>query len=250
MCILPHKHRRWTDALLRFSVLDATPHKVPYVAPETTPAQPLASDSWFTQGSTLDAGLSPIGAGASPPPPPPMSQFRLVSSPYVPPLPPLPPPRPMFTTPPRAFTEDLMSDDPTPLNQFIPPPPPLLPPRQPFQSQSTPYFRSASPCCSVSQGKTEIRHLVYDLQRQLRKFEETLTTTFGTQFLRSLPATSMQSDPTALPGHNSSPFWLLPVLCASCSKNVAVLHQYTCENCRTVLVGCMSLIIESQLTDY
>jgi hypothetical protein len=228
---LPHKHRRWTDALLRFSVLDATLHKVP---DENTPAQSLASDSWFTQGSSFNAGLSPISARPSPPPPPPMPQFCFASSPYVPPL----PPPPMFANPPRAFTEDLMRDASTPL--FIPPPPPL-PHRQPLQSQSTPYLRSESPCCPVSQGKAEIRHLVYDLQRQLRKFEDTLTTTFGAQFVRSLPTTSTQSDSTALPGLASPPFWLLPVLCASCSKNVAVLQQYTCENCRTVLVGCTFL---------
>jgi next-to-BRCA1 protein 1 len=217
---LHHKNRVWTNALLRFSVLDATPHKTPCIAPETTttPAQPLMSDIWSTQGSTVSAGLPFIGAGGAQPPP-----LRPISLSHL--------PAPIFSTPPRAFTQTPMSVETTPLNHFTEPFFPSFSYGQSVQSQPTPDTQSMSSCCSIAQGKTEVQNLISDFQRNLN---DLLTKTFGPQSM-----SDSQNKPTISLTPPYQPFWLRPVLCVSCHKNVEGSRQFTCENCRTILVSWM-----------
>ena len=182
-------------------------------------------DVWTTQGSTVSAGLPPISAREAHPPP-----LRPL------PLSHLPPPPPMFYTPPRAFTQTPMSIETNPLDDFIEPFFPSFSQTQSVQSQPTPDARSTSSCCSIAQGKTEVQNLISDFQRNLN---DVLSKTFGPQTTRG--SQNVPSSSSLPPTPPNQPFWLLPVLCVSCHKNVAALRQFTCRNCCTIFVSWMLL---------
>jgi len=188
--------------------------------PEATPPRPLMSDIWSTQGSTVSAGLPFIGAGAQPPICRPISLSHF-------------PPPPIFSTPPRAFTQASMSTETPPLNNFMESFVPSVSHHQPVQSQSIPGTRSMSPCSSMDQKKAEIQNLLSDFQRNL---DDILTKTFGPQ---PIPITHPSSTLPLTPPN--PPFWLPPIICASCARNVATLRQFTCENCCIIMASQMLL---------
>lgn len=207
-----HNNRLWTNALLRFTVSDV-PNETPCLVPEASPTQPM-SDIWSSRGCTASASLPYISASDAQP-----SPLRYI------------PPPPVFPTPPRAFTQTPMNAESPPLISFMPTHCSF--PRESGQSHLTPDEQSTTSCCSIAQGKAEIQNLISDFQRNL---DVTLNRTFGSQ---STASTQNVQPNQALPSPINQPFWLLPVLCVSCQKNVAALRQFTCDNCRTILVSCM-----------
>jgi hypothetical protein len=178
------------------------------------------TDIWSTQGSTVSAGIPFLGAsGAGVPPPPP----RTMSLSHL--------PTPIFPTPPRAFTHTPMDVEAT-----VPKYPTEFSPSfsygQSVQSNSTLGTRNTSSCCSIDEGKTELRKLISDFQMNL---DDILTKTFGPQ--HGVSSQNTQADLTVPPTPPIQPFWLLPVFCTSCNKNVAALRQFTCENCFRIFVS-------------
>lgn len=211
-CIQQHNNRTWTNALLRFSVLDVNQHKTPCTVSETRPAQPLVSN-WSTQGST---GLPFIGAGGA------QSPLRPISLSHI-------PPPPVLFTPPRAFAQDPASVETAPVNHYNNPFLLPFPQSQHAPAQPTTDTRSMTSCCSIAQGKTEVRDLISDFQRKL---DDILTKTFGSQPKSNSQNT--QPNSTVPPTPPIKP-WFCPVLCVSCQNDVTELRQFTCENCRTIL---------------
>ncbi|KAG1766425.1 hypothetical protein EDD22DRAFT_878219 [Suillus occidentalis] len=168
--------RRWPNALLRFSIFDETPHKVPSATAEdsreassplsfmaippppvllSTPAPPDLSST-----SSLDTRFqefSAFKAAHLSPPCGPLPTFKLPSLPAPPILP-----------------------------SFIPPPPPPIILREspalsrhsslPGLPSLSPQVASPQPCCSVAKGKSEMETLLTSFRKDIDRI---MLNTFG-----------------------------------------------------------------------
>ncbi|KAG1757855.1 hypothetical protein EDB19DRAFT_1901345 [Suillus lakei] len=181
--------RRWPNPLLRFSIFDETPHKVPSATAEVSRQVP-----------------SPLSFMAIPPPPvlmPPSTSLNLSPAPssdtriedilsfkaaYLPTLSyrPLPiPERPSFLMPP-----------------LIPPPPPPIILREPpalsgYPSLPSfpsllPQVASPQPCCSVAKGKSEIETLLTSFKKDIDRI---MVNTFGECNVSAQVDTSLCQNP-------------------------------------------------------
>lgn len=145
--------RHWPNPLLRFSIYDETPHKVP--------------------SSTVDDSRkipSPLSFMAVPPPPvilsPPAPSSDTRGQDFLYRYRPLP--TPSFATPPTPF--------------IPPPPPPII--FSPGQLSPIPPFRSpqgtaTQSCCSVAKGKSEMESLLSSFKKD---FDHIMRNTFGPQY--------------------------------------------------------------------
>ena len=171
-CVAPLR-RNWPSPLLRFSIFDETPHKVPGSTAENSRETP-----------------SPLPFMAIPPPPVVMPPTNM----------PFPPPRiPSFDTqaahdflsfnsthPPllsqsRPLPRFEYPSSPPVLPSFSPPPPIIFPspPSLPNLSPILPQATSPQSCCSVAKGKSEMETLLTSFKKDLDRI---MRNTFGSEY--------------------------------------------------------------------
>ncbi|KAF8846127.1 hypothetical protein BDN67DRAFT_1006603 [Paxillus ammoniavirescens] len=175
--------RQWPNPLLRFSIFDETPHKIPSVAFEN---MSLLDGPSFSMSEVTPKRSPPVAPWPNctlplnlhsfiPPPPPPM---QLSGSCVVP-----PPPPPVRISP--------------------PPPPPIIFSTTPSKSFSPVKNGSAksvtggdASCCSITKGKVEIETLITSFKKDL---DLILCATFGADYTEgrsiALPNTSGSAAP-------------------------------------------------------
>ncbi|RDB28832.1 hypothetical protein Hypma_015902 [Hypsizygus marmoreus] len=226
-CLLPYKGRSWSNALLRFSVYDETPHKTPSNFSGDTSLNSFPESSWSAGGSYpvpgLGANIPSLAESDATP--------RPISSFYI------PPPPIVFSTPPRAYSHGPMDVDPVLVDVSVPnqasytlysqPRSAPLPP-----SQLKP---NSSACCSVGESKAEIQVLLHKFQQDLDRI---LNRTFG----RSSDTTPTNAtEPTPPPPVTTPlvnpylPFQSTPSSHCSACANALIGYWYVCANCSALV---------------
>ncbi|KAF9245874.1 hypothetical protein BU15DRAFT_40794 [Melanogaster broomeanus] len=212
--------RQWPNPLLRFSIFDETPHKVPSVVSEN---MLLLDDSSITV-SEVTAKLSPPVA--------PLSNCILPYNfhSFIPPPPPMQPP-----------VSCVVPLPPSPPVRISPPPPPPIIFSSTPSSSSYPVNRGSVkrvsgadvPCCSIAKGKADIEVLLSSLKEDLDR----LSATFGANYAEAqspAPAKALgsaaPSDGTTTPSRMGDVLPLRP-------NSVTNASSQWCFVCRTNFTG-------------
>ncbi|KAL0951646.1 hypothetical protein HGRIS_008326 [Hohenbuehelia grisea] len=244
-CLKPLKLQSWPNALLKFTVYDETPHKAPTSVASVSHqwsasgASACGTDTTVQASSPLTAlgrrSIPSLHVEASkpqglpvppPPPPPPISLFHI------------PPPPIIYSSPPRAFTQDPMDVDPPPVV------PKLFPnaSRRAQQPAVPPKPDVLKPCACVG-GKKEVQELITTFQQDL---DRVLTRVFGEtqpepRAPSVLPRPPIIPPPAPyvpyLPPASTAPKQPIPccpsLWCSSCRQMFRGSSYFTCDRCFT-----------------
>lgn len=211
--------RSFANPLLRFSVIDETPHKLPSVVP------------FFAKDG--DRETYPIGPSH-------YQDSKYMSHPPIS-LSHIPPPPIIYSSGPFPTGSRVPSFPPMDIDQLAPMAPLNHAQGLRFpQHPETPRKRDAAPvtaCCDVTQGKQEVEALITKFKEDL---EVTLKKAFGPGYnmehsLSTLNPLASTSIPTPAPPTQAAPMLCLYKYCMPCGK-IFQGAWYTCDKCSVVMV--------------
>ena len=208
-CIRQFTNRAWQHALLRFTILNEVPPLNSKYLYFYTVFACVLKHFILSDSETFRLTSSNVtGSG------------RLMSVSQRPAVPPLMKPSVSFQMP--MDVDTMMTESSSRSNTYGLPQLPVPQHQLPAQA---PYV-----CCSVSQGKAEVKAM-------LRNFQEDLSRVMTNNFVESLRSTSSKSISQVDVGPTSSP---PPSLCSLC-----IQHRqgtwYSCDNCHVVVVRTYNL---------
>ncbi|KIJ22001.1 hypothetical protein PAXINDRAFT_6125 [Paxillus involutus ATCC 200175] len=212
--------RQWPNPLLRFSIFDETPHKIPSVVSENM--------------SLLD-GPSFSVSEVTPKRPPPFAPWPNCTLPlnlhsFIP-----PPPLPMqlsgsFVAPPP----------PPPVRISPPPPPPIIFSTTPSKSLSPVNHGSAksvtggdASCCSITKGKVEIEALMASFKKDL---DHILCATFGVDYAKGRSIALPKASGSAAPCDGTALSHTDKISTSSADSSTSASSRW-CFVCRTNFTG-------------
>lgn len=221
-CITTFRGLSWSNALLRFSVYDETPHKQPSTGAPSWVTEAINLAPWRNLEQTpTSQGTPQVDTPAQPP----ISMFHIPPPPII---------YSISSSAPRALDQAPMDVDPSPHGEHYSHHNP-----QGQESQQTAAktdLASTEPCCAFEQGKAEVQTLFDKFKKDL---DSALISTFGPCNCSKLEnATASAYSPVS---HPTLPVTCLYKYCTSCAK-IFQGPWYSCQNCNTTLVSTLICI--------